>query len=231
MAQSIYRYNAATAAKNHVMSQTMPIYTSLDNESCQINTDSSSSSSPMHDKRLTSDQHPYKIVDIAHFMNDNNVMGKLSISISPGKKDIRWNRNLQKDLYEMREKSIQVIVCLLEWSEMKMLGIADYPRKSQEAGFLFYHLPIRDKGVPDQNEIDILIPTLVNHLMMGQNVLIHCREGLGRAGTICACCLTHFGYKGKDAIRTIRQRRPGAIQTNNQERCVLNYHRRLISRS
>jgi hypothetical protein len=41
----------------------------------------------------------------------------------PGKKDIRWNRDLQLDLNAIKDNNIQVIVCLLEWSEMKKLVI------------------------------------------------------------------------------------------------------------
>jgi ADP-ribosyl-[dinitrogen reductase] hydrolase len=181
------------------------------------------------DHRITSEQSPYLIVDIAHVAVDPIKKGRLSVSISPGKKDNRWNRDIDLDLKSIKNNGIKVIVCLLEWSEMRMLDIVDYPRKAEESGFLFYHLPIRDCGVPSPNEINVLIPILVQHLVNGQNILIHCREGLGRAGTICACCLVHFGYDGKSAIETIRKRRPGAIQTHRQEDCIMQYYHRLIN--
>lgn len=179
------------------------------------------------DGRTTSEQNPYTIVDIAHVATDPSKRGRLTVSISPGKCDHRWNRNLEMDLKAIKRNGITVIVCLLEWSEMRMLEIIDYPRKAEEAGFLFYHLPIKDCSVPTQDEINVLIPILVRHLVKGHNILIHCREGLGRAGTICACCLIHFGFDGKTAIDTIRRKRPGAIQTSKQEECVLQYHQGL----
>lgn len=178
------------------------------------------------DKRITSEQDPYRIIDIAHIVSNPstpNIKGRLSLSISPGKKDSKWNRSLQMDLDAIKSNGIQVIVCLLEWSEMRMLGISDYPRQAQESGFLFYHMPIRDRGTPHQNEINVLVPILVQHLASGQNVLVHCRGGLGRAGTICACCLGHFGYEGRSAIETVRKMRPGAVQTNKQAECVVQY--------
>ena len=178
------------------------------------------------DRRATSEQVPYQVVDIAHVALDPsnvNKKGRLMISISPGKKDSRSNRNLQLDIEAIRSSGIQIIICLLEWSEMRKLNIVDYPRKAQEAGFLFYHLPIKDRGVPQYKEITALVPAIVKHLADGENVLVHCKSGLGRAGTICACCLGHFGYSGTDAIEMVRKQRPGAIQTSKQEDCVLYY--------
>lgn len=184
------------------------------------------------DKRITSFQDPYKIIDIAHVsINPDfpDIKGRLSLSISPGKKDNKWNRDLNMDLKAIKMSGIQIVVCLLEWSEMRSLGISDYPRLAQEYGLLFYHLPIRDRGTPSQNEINILIPILIKHLTAGQNILIHCRAGLGRAGTLSACCLGHFGYDGNQAIQIVRTIRPGAIQTSKQAQCVINYCRSLIS--
>lgn len=184
------------------------------------------------DKRVTSERDPYQIIDIANVISNPlkpYVKGRLSLSISPGKKDSKWNRDLEMDLNVMKTNGVQVIVCLLEWSEMRKLGISDYPRKAQESGFLFYHIPIRDRGTPHQNEISVLVPLLVQHLAFGQNILVHCRGGLGRAGTVCACCLGHFGYEGRLAIDTIRKLRPGAIQTSRQMECVVQYCQSLVS--
>ena len=108
---------------------------------------------------ITSEEFPYQIVDIAHI--NMNKKGRLTISISPGKKDRRFNRNLELDLEEIRKDGIDIIVCLLEWSEMTMLQISDYHHKVQEYGITFYHLPIKDKGIPQQKELNALIPIIV----------------------------------------------------------------------
>lgn len=173
--------------------------------------------------RKTSDQKPYHIINIAHFKINENVQGRLALSIAPGKKDTRWNRDLKKDLDVIKANGIQVIVCLLEWSEMQKLKITEYPTLAQGYGFVFYHLPIKDMGVPNQKDIDVLIPILIQHLFQGQNILVHCKGGLGRAGTISACCLGHFGYEGLTAINMVRMQRPKAIQTDKQEECVVKY--------
>lgn len=173
------------------------------------------------DRRMTSVQDPYSITNIAHV--DGNPRGRLSIAMAPGKKDGRWNRDLDMDLDVIAATGIEIIVCLLEWFELKMLSILDYPKKAQERGFIFYHMPIKDRRVAFQRDIDALVPIIVHHLLAGKSILVHCRGGLGRAGTICACCLGHFNYLGSQAIDTVRKQRPGSIQTNEQENCVLLY--------
>ncbi len=174
------------------------------------------------------DTWTYKIIDILLVKTEMaEKPGKLCLSITPGKIDKYGNRNLTMDLQKIKDDNIKIIVCLLEWSEMFSLNIADYPKRAQAEGFLFYHLPIPDRGAPNQKEVNILIPILIRHLSAGRNVLVHCRGGLGRAGTICACCMAHFGYEWKTAISEVRQKRPGAIQTHKQEECVMQYCQRL----
>lgn len=177
------------------------------------------------DKRRNSFGDPYRVIDIAHFALNGDTKSRLSISIAPGKQDEKWNRDLQVDLNDIKDNGIHIIVCLLEWSEMIKLHIADYPKKAQENGILFYHLQIKDRGIPAKDELTAIVSIIVTHLYAGKNVLVHCRGGLGRAGTICACCLGYLGYDGETAIQTVRKHRPGAVQTKKQAECVMNFSR------
>jgi len=216
LSQTVYDLNSSPTRK----------FVSFSSPESNYPSDTSQSVHYISDSRITSDQNPYKIIDIAHIVSDTHnpkIKGRLSLSISPGKKDKRWNRDLNTDLESIKHNGIQIIVCLLEWGEMKMLNIENYPLKAQEQGFLFYHLPVKDMCAPTLKELSSLVPILVQHLVSGQNILIHCRGGLGRAGTLCACCLTHFGYNCQSAIDTVRSRRPGAIQNKKQETCISQY--------
>lgn len=49
--------------------------------------------------------------------------------------------------------------------------------------------------------------------------------GRGRTGVMAACYLVHFqGFYPQSAIGTVRQQRPGSIETFQQERAVHKYH-------
>jgi ADP-ribosyl-[dinitrogen reductase] hydrolase len=50
--------------------------------------------------------------------------------------------------------------------------------------------------------------------------VVHCRGGLGRAGTVAACLLIEFGTSPAEAITLVQTQRPGAIETMAQENYV-----------
>ena len=52
-------------------------------------------------------------------------------------------------------------------------------------------------------------------------VAIHCHAGLGRTGVLAAAYLVyHLRVRANDAIRYVRFKRPGAVQTRRQIQCV-----------
>lgn len=53
--------------------------------------------------------------------------------------------------------------------------------------------------------------------------MVHCKGGLGRAGTIAARLLVELGTDPSDAISKVRGVRTGAIETSAQERYVLSH--------
>jgi hypothetical protein len=55
---------------------------------------------------------------------------------------------------------------------------------------------------------------------LGENILIHCKGGLGRAGMISGRLLVELGESPYEAIAKVRAARPGAIDTAAQENWV-----------
>ena len=52
-------------------------------------------------------------------------------------------------------------------------------------------------------------------------VAVHCHAGLGRTGVLMACYLVYFmRVRSNDAIRYVRLKRPGSVQTRRQIDCV-----------
>ena len=87
----------------------------------------------------------------------------------------------------------------------------------------WYHWPIEDYGVPDP-AFEAAWPTrsaaLRSLLACGGRVLVHCKGGLGRAGTVSARLLVEGGMAPVDAIWAVRAIRSGAIETGPQEAWV-----------
>ena len=89
---------------------------------------------------------------------------------------------------------------------------------------LWFHLPIADVSTPDEGFERNWVPAgdaLRTLLRNGRDVLVHCRGGLGRAGTIAARLLIEFGMEPTIAISCVRAVRPGAIETREQEKYIL----------
>jgi atypical dual specificity phosphatase len=84
-------------------------------------------------------------------------------------------------------------------------------------------LPIPDMTAPDEETVGLAIGFIDRSLEAGRPVLVHCGAGYGRTGTILACYLVHRGASGEEAIRRVRERRPGSIETRSQEETILRY--------
>jgi ADP-ribosyl-[dinitrogen reductase] hydrolase len=89
---------------------------------------------------------------------------------------------------------------------------------------LWSHLPIVDISIPDERfekQWDVVGEALRSILRRRLDVLVHCRGGLGRAGTIAARLLVELGMEPIKAIASVRAVRPGAIETMEQEKFIL----------
>jgi len=76
-----------------------------------------------------------------------------------------------------------------------------------------------DGDVPTEANDDGL-NEVVNSLISGESVFVHCKGGLGRAGTVSAWLLTHFGRTAQEAISEVREVRDKALETQGQENWV-----------
>ena len=115
------------------------------------------------------------------------------------------------------------MVTLIEDHEFEMLGARGLGAQVRARGIDWHHLPIVDVQPPDERfETRWLTsgPALTGLLRDGRKVLVHCRGGLGRAGTVAALLLVELGVNGAEAVRRVRAARPGAIETSGQLRYV-----------
>jgi len=135
-----------------------------------------------------------------------------------------WDRDLARDLDKVRDWGAAAVITLLEPKEPVLLGVERLGEKILRRNMLWFHLPIVDVSTPDERfeqEWDVAGEQLRSILRRRLDVLVHCRGGLGRAGTIAARLLIELGMEPKTAIARVRAVRPGAIETRAQEEYVL----------
>ncbi len=86
------------------------------------------------------------------------------------------------------------------------------------------HLPIPDVSCPGP-EFEVAWEkegeALRALLRSGFDIVVHCKGGLGRAGSIAARLLIELGWDPPSALREVRGVRSGAVETRAQEEFVL----------
>jgi ADP-ribosylglycohydrolase/protein-tyrosine phosphatase len=158
--------------------------------------------------------------------------GAIGLTFCPGKKDLGmysgvWNRDLSADLQAIQASGAKALVTLMESKELEGVNVPVglLGSGAKEFGLEWHHLPVKDIHVPDDRFEDLWTYSglrLRNTLARGDKIVVHCRGGLGRTGTVAGRLLVEFGDEPETAIKKIRAARPGAIQTAAQERYVEN---------
>jgi protein-tyrosine phosphatase/Fe-S-cluster containining protein len=100
------------------------------------------------------------------------------------------------ELHSIRQQSIQAIMNLC-------LEIEDLVQVEQEQGFEVYSLPIPDEQAPDMDELEKALDWLDEAIYLGKKVLVHCRHGIGRTGTVVYSYLLRKGLGAKRARRVM----------------------------
>jgi hypothetical protein len=160
--------------------------------------------------------------------DDTGLSGRIGMTIAPGKKiNGKWDRDLDTDLACLRDEySCDVLVSLMEDAEYKGLQIDGLFERAPAYGIAVVRFPIRDVHPPRKGEMPQfceLVGLILDAARAGRTVVIHCRGGLGRTGTVAAACLVALGHAPAKAIARVRAARRGAVETREQEQWVEAY--------
>lgn len=114
-----------------------------------------------------------------------------------------------------------------EIEDLRRLGITSVlslteraPPEIVAAGFQHLELPIRDFHPPTPGQLDAAVSFLEKTVNSGGACAVHCGAGLGRTGTVIAAWLVRRGRSAREAIAEVRRRRPGSVETPEQEAAI-----------
>jgi protein-tyrosine phosphatase len=76
---------------------------------------------------------------------------------------------------------------------------------------LYIYYPIYDEELPDMAKLQAVARLGASMVESGHKVLSHCGMGFNRSALVAGLILHHLGVPGPEAVRLLRQRRPGAL--------------------
>jgi atypical dual specificity phosphatase len=90
-------------------------------------------------------------------------------------------------------------------------------------GLHYLNVPLRNHFPPTPEQLDKCVEFVINEIAIGKKTNVHCAAGSGRTGTVLAAYLCKkYGYSAEDAIRKVRDKRPGSIE-RKQEQPIIDY--------
>ena len=146
--------------------------------------------------------------------------GKLALAARPRGGD--W---LKDELENWRRAGGDLIVSLLTPDEERELKLQHEARDAKAQGMTFLSLPIQDRHVPDSEaSLNSTVQLMDDALSSGKNVIVHCRQGIGRTGLIAASLLINKGWEPEAAIELLSAVRGIDIpETQEQRRWIEKY--------
>lgn len=124
-----------------------------------------------------------------------------------------------------RRAGIDRVLSLLTPEEEADLDLQAERSETVAHGMEFSSFPIPDREVPDSEAaMTSALEALDTALYAGKNVVVHCRQGIGRTGLVAACLLVAKGLRPEDVVERLSAARGERVpETPEQRRWISRY--------
>jgi len=124
---------------------------------------------------------------------------------------------------QLHERGVTQIVVLLTQEEMDFYYGGTLFSMYETFGFRVKHYPIQDHHAPRSMKSFIELQVELVEFTKTEPILIHCLGGIGRTGLVAAGLIVALGSTALKAMKVIRKKTPGSIETAAQEQFLLDY--------
>ncbi len=134
---------------------------------------------------------------------DGRWPGKVALAARP-----RGGEWLDDEMAAWKRSGVDTILSFLTREEERDLDLLREARESHAHGMRFLSYPIPDRQVPSsESDLVQLLAELDAELSAGRNVVMHCRQGIGRTGLVAACLLVTKGVDPEVAVTRLSDAR------------------------
>lgn len=146
--------------------------------------------------------------------------GKLAMAARP-----RGGGWLKDDIASWKRSGIGAVLSLLTPEEETDLDIRDEAGEAKVQGIEFGSFPIPDRQVPrSEARWAGVLDEGTGALSAGKNVLVHCRQGIGRSGLVAACLLVRSGMSPGAAVESVSAARGVSVPETAEQRDWIDHY-------
>ena len=158
---------------------------------------------------------------------DGRWPGKLALAARPRGGD--W---LEDEVISWRRDGIDTVVSLLTPEEEKDLDLDREGEVVKRQGMGFISFPIPDRQVPvSPTEVAAILEMIDRELSAVKNVVVHCRQGIGRTGLMGACLLITKGMSPGRAMQSLSAARGNPIPETDEQRNWIEHYAAVLAGS
>jgi protein-tyrosine phosphatase len=151
---------------------------------------------------------------------DGSWRGKLAMAARPRGGD--WVRD---DLANWKRAGVDTVFSLLTPEEEKDLDLMDESGDARTLGMEFVSFPIPDRQIPKSDASWGQVLEKVDAILSdGKNVVVHCRQGIGRSGLASACLLVRRGMSPGAAVEVISAARGVPVPETAEQRDWIDHY-------
>jgi protein-tyrosine phosphatase len=126
-------------------------------------------------------------------------------------------------VYEtLKREHVSTIVMLASDEEAQAKAGRNLRELYQQDGINVIQFPIEDFNTPERGELEPILEKVLAAMQQGENIAIHCSAGIGRTGLFAGeLAKKAMNLSGKQALQWVREHIRGAVETDDQEKFVL----------
>lgn len=144
------------------------------------------------------------------------------VAVGPRPRGGEW---LKDDVAKWKRAQVDSVLSLLTPDEERDLDLRNEAGEVRAQGMSFTAFPVPDRQIPaSEAKLAEVLEGLNRDLVAGKNVLIHCRQGIGRSGLVAACLLVKKGLSPGAAVESVSAARGITVPETAEQRDWIDHH-------